>query len=488
MITDSSARTSARRIARNVALRSVGDIVAKLASLVFFVTVARKLGATGFGNFSFALALTGALILASGFGTDTLLTREVARDYDRLPGYLANVVAVKALTSVGALGVAFAVANIGDYSHDTRAAVYLIGAAVAIENLGRTWQAAFQAYERLEFISLSLVVQRVVTAAAAVVVLQLHHGLVAVSLVYLLGSVIGLAVASWSLRRFIVVPRWEFQAARFLPILKAGVPIGLVGLLFSILLRTEPVLLSFLKHAQNTEVGIYSAAFRILEATMFLSWAFGAAMLPWLARSSAAKDARLVRGYEVGLKAIVSILMPVGVALVLLAQPIVDVLYGDKYDASVLPLRILGALTVLYGVNYFTGVTLTAHDRPGLFSRLFAVVIVVDLACNAVLIPPYGAAGAAVSAAVAGALLAVLSLRQVRAAIGPVRIVRTFAGSLAGGAAMAAVVLTSGASLVPALVLGGAVYLAAQIAFERLAYREDLSLLLQLTRRAEGPS
>ena len=63
---------SSRRIARNAFARASGEAVAKAASLVLYVTMARELGSEGFGTFMFALALTGALIIGAGFGTDEL--------------------------------------------------------------------------------------------------------------------------------------------------------------------------------------------------------------------------------------------------------------------------------------------------------------------------------------------------------------------------------------------------------------------------------
>src|SRR3712207_6855227 len=47
-----------RLVARNAAFRSGGEVVAKLASVAFYVAMARALGETGFGDFQFALALT----------------------------------------------------------------------------------------------------------------------------------------------------------------------------------------------------------------------------------------------------------------------------------------------------------------------------------------------------------------------------------------------------------------------------------------------
>src|SRR5829696_5142743 len=99
-----------RRIARNATLRASGEVLGKLASMAFFIAMARKLGQDGFGDFVFALSLTTVLVMASGFGTEELVAREVARDRDRVHGYLADVVAVKIITSLVLLGLgAFAV-------------------------------------------------------------------------------------------------------------------------------------------------------------------------------------------------------------------------------------------------------------------------------------------------------------------------------------------------------------------------------------------
>lgn len=63
--------------------------------------------------------------------------------------------------------------------------VLVVGASVGIENLGRTWGAVLQAYQRMELISVSLITQRVATALAGVAVLLADGGLVAISFVML---------------------------------------------------------------------------------------------------------------------------------------------------------------------------------------------------------------------------------------------------------------------------------------------------------------
>src|SRR4051812_11067858 len=109
------ARSAPGRVATNTIARAAGEAVAKVASLAFYVVMARELGTHGYGSYVFALALTGTLLIAAGFGTDELIARQVARDHSRAGYYLANVGGLKAVTSVGLLAIAMAVVFIGGF-------------------------------------------------------------------------------------------------------------------------------------------------------------------------------------------------------------------------------------------------------------------------------------------------------------------------------------------------------------------------------------
>lgn len=457
-------------------MRAAGEVVAKLASLAFFVTMARELGSGGFGDFTFALSLSTVLILGAGFGTEELVAREVARDRKRVHDYLGNVVAVKVAASIALLALMALIVNLGDHSAEARSAVYIVGAGVAIENLGRTWHSVFTAYERLEMISISLVVQRTLTAAVGIALLLSGSGLVVASIVFTAGAAAGLLVASWVLRRFVVRPRWNLDRSRWIPLVKAGIPIGLASLLFTILLRADAALLGFLSGGDdNSEVGLYGAAFRLVEGTLFISWAFSASMLPWLARRE--DSGSVARGYEIAAKAITGVLMPIALTFVLLAPELVDLLYGDAYVDAELPLRLLGMLAVLYGVNSLAATLLISRDRPHEFTRIAGFVAIENIVLNVILIPRYGADAAAFNAALSGVLLAALSLVVVSRAVGTVRAGRIFGGPVVGAAAMTGVVLTTSLALVPAAALGIAVYAAAALAFERVVFPEDFEQL-----------
>src|SRR4051812_2876274 len=173
------ARSAPGRVATNTIARAAGEAVAKAGSLVFYVVLARELGSEEYGAFVFALALTGALLIGAGFGTDELIARQVARDRADAGRYLSNVTALKTVTAAGLLLVAMGVVFAGGYSAPTRLATLLVGAGVAAEVMSKSWHAIFQAYERLGLVSACLILQRLLTSIVGVVVLLAGGGLVA---------------------------------------------------------------------------------------------------------------------------------------------------------------------------------------------------------------------------------------------------------------------------------------------------------------------
>jgi O-antigen/teichoic acid export membrane protein len=470
-------------VARNAVARGVGEVVAKLASVAFYVAVARELGEGGFGDFMFALSFTTLLLVASGFGTEDLVAREVARDRSRLDDYLSNALAVKLASSVALLAVAAAFVNVAGYSADTRVAVYLVGAGVAVENFGRTLGSVFQATERMELLSISLIVQRVATAGAGIAVLAAGGGILEVSLVFFGGSLLGLAVAGFVMRRYVTKPRMAIDRTRWWPILQAGIPIGLVTMVLTVLVKVDQVLLSFLEGGDNSEVGFYGAAFRVVEATMFISWSFAAAFLPWVAHRGPEEAERLAHGYELVLKALSAVLVPIGVAFVILAEPLIELLYGEAYGPAVEPLRWLGVTTVFYGLNMLASTLLVARDRPLDFARICGVVVVLNIALNLVLIPPLGATGAALAAAISSVALALMGAYRIAGLTGRLNVQRSFAGPVAAGTAMAAAMIGVSLPLVPEAALGSAVYLVVLYLVERRLFPDDFALARTLLAR-----
>jgi O-antigen/teichoic acid export membrane protein len=450
-----------------VIVRAGGEVIAKAASFVFFVSLAREVGTADFGAFMFALGLTGVLALVAGFGTDALVAREVDDETAAAGPLLADVGSMKALVAVCLLVVAVGVVGLGDFSHSTTVTVAIVGLGATIEVIAKSWDAVLLGHERLDLVSMTTIVQRMTTTLAWLAVVVVGPSLLAASLCFLGGALAGLAADEWAVRR-VVGRRPRPDPTRWWKLAKAGVPFGIASVLFLLLLRLDVVLLSFL--SGESQVGYYAAAYRLAESGQFIAWAIGAATLPWLVRR--ASDG-VARGCEIALKASNLVLAPISAVLGLFAVPAVQLLYGDEFRPSVIPLQLIAATAACYGVQSVAATVLVARNQPWHFTRLVGLVAAGNVAANLVLIPRYGANGAAGVALASSAALAIASFLALRRRFGHVGIWRCSSGALAGIAAMAAVRACpwpDGAELV----LGVVAYVATVGVVEWVAFPDDV--------------
>jgi O-antigen/teichoic acid export membrane protein len=172
-------------------------------------------------------------------------------------------------------------------------------------------------------------------------------------------------------------------------------------------------------------------------------------------------------------------MLPVGVGLALFAEPVVETLYGTDYDGSVTPLRVLGVMTALWGVNATIVTILVSRDRPDVYTVPALVALVPNLVLSVLLIPPHGADGAATAAVASAALLVVLVVPRPARLLGAVAWGRIVVAPVVAGLAMAAAAtLLSAVPWVLAALASAGVYSAAFLVVERLFVPGDFAFYL----------
>ncbi len=470
-------------------VRAFGEIVAKVASLAFFVMIARRLGDDSFGDFIFGISFGQLLMIIAALGTEELITREVARDRSQVDELFPNVIAVKRIMLVSLWLVMAAVVLISGHDRDSTVAILIVGAAVAVEYQTKTLTAVFLAFEVQKYIAATLIIQRGVTAMVGIVALLLGAVLIEVSIVFFAGSLVGLTVAWVLMRRHVVSPSRVVDRGLWRKILRAALPLGVIVVLYQVLIRLDAVLLSFLVGGggdrSNSELGQYGAAYRLVDATMFLSFAFTGAIYPWFSRSGSGPVA-VGRGFSLALKAVLAILVPIGITYTVFAADLINLLYGPEYEGAITPLRLLGGMTILFGVNAVVSIVLIAVERPRDFLRPAVLVIIQNLVFNLITIPKYGANAAAANAVISGFLLAFLSVRTTARPMDPINWFSVFLSPTTGALAMAAAGLAALQAMpwVPAAVLALLTYAIVYVAIERIAYPGDFRFVTAVVRQA----
>jgi len=301
-------------------------------------------------------------------------------------------------------------------------------------------------------------------AKAAVSVALAAAGLGVWSLVW--GQLAGTAL--WTAILWRVVewrPRWWWPEGLLRPMLSYGRGIVAVNVLAAVVHHADLVVVG--RMLGPTALGLYHVASKVPEMTItMVMWAVSRVLFPSLARART-EGRGAAETYLTALRYSSLLTVPAAVALALLAEPIVLVLFGPQWTAAAPVLRALAVAAGLRSMGTQAGDVLKAAGRPGVLAALGALRAVLLLPAMILAAPTGPAAVATVMAVVTGATMLInvgvagrVAGVPLRAAAAAVR------GSIVAGVAVGACLLAWTALLGPA--------------------REPLSLTLTLAAGALG--
>jgi O-antigen/teichoic acid export membrane protein len=245
--------------------------------------------------------------------------------------------------------------------------------------------------------------------------------------------------------------------------------------------RLDVLLLSAL--ASQTVVGYYGAAYRLLEATLFIPTALQgafAAMYTYLGHDSAPT---IRTTFQRSIKLLLVLLVPCAVAFAVVPEPLLELLFGDEFGAAADPLRVLAPTVILLGVVLLAQSLMSSRLPPRRLVAYYGVALAVNVVACVALIPSLDAMGAALAMLLTELVLAGLTLRAALREVGGIDVAATLAGPLAGAIAMAAVLLALQSLLIVALIAGGVVYGLVLIAVDRRLAPADFGFLAGAARR-----
>jgi O-antigen/teichoic acid export membrane protein len=479
-----------RRVAQNSAFPIVATLCNKGLDLAFALVALRVLGPADAGRYAFVGVVTLYLDILLGFGMNTWLTRETARQGERWRTDLTRVlrarVALWALLAAATGASAAGATAAGAITPAEALALGLLVVALAPGGAAAALSALFQAFERMEYPAAVTIQTTVLKVALGLLALALGYGFVGLAAAAIVVNVLTLLSLAALLRTLALpAPAPPAPAAREGPLglLRRTSPFLINNLLASLFFRVDLFLLRPL--AGETAAGWYSAAYRVIDGLTLIPAYFTLALFPGLARRALVDRAALAHLYARALKVLLTLALPASVAIWLLAEPLVELLAGRAY----LP-QAAWALAVLIWFlpfSYVNGVTqyvLIALDRQRFLTAAFLLATLVNFGANLALIPRFGLLAAAALTVVSELVLLAPFLWAVRRELPQVRLLalawRPGLAAAAMGGAMAPLVPTAWLLALP---LGAAVYAAVLLALGGVD-AEDRALLQRL--RASG--
>lgn len=146
--------------------------------------------------------------------------------------------------------------------------------------------------------------------------------------------------------------------------------------------------------AGDFQVGIYTAATKLVESSYFIPMAISASVAPALTRAAERSQTEYTKATRKVFTGLTLISLSIGISLFLLSDLIIKTLYGANFATASSPLSIHAwTLVFVFHVSFRTRLfTIERRQKTTLFFSCLTVAV--NIVCNFFFIPRWGASGA----------------------------------------------------------------------------------------------
>ncbi|MDX2141461.1 MAG: oligosaccharide flippase family protein [Chloroflexota bacterium] len=483
--------STAQRVARNSLAPIILNLFNRGIDFAFAAVMLRLLGPELNGLYYYAIVLFGWFDIFTNFGLNLYVMREVARERAAALRLFVNTSALRLLLSL--LGIPLLLLFLAVRQTDTAnplpdiatLAITLLYIGLIPSSLSTGLTALYYAFERAEIPAAVTTVATICKTIFGLAVLLAGWGIVGLAAASIITNVITLAILAWNARGMLSIKRQDAKDIRTVdppgrPLVASSAserftipsldfslmrnmigqsyPLMLNHFLATIFFKIDIILIEAIHTA--TMVGQYSVAYKWLEALNIIPSFFTQALLPAMSRQAHDDRAAFRRTYQLALKLLFSVALPVAIAFTFMAFFLVNLLGGAEYlpDGAIALQLMIWSIPIGW-MNSLTQYALIALDLQRRVTWAFAAGVSFNIITNLLFIPTYGYRAAALTTIASELVLLIGFWWLLRTATGQINPLAIIGRPLLAGVAMFAVLLVGWqAAPLVALVISGLVY------------------------------
>jgi O-antigen/teichoic acid export membrane protein len=396
-------RPNLQKIVSNINWLFFDQVLRMGVGLFVGVWVARYLGPSDYGLLNFAMAFTALFGVFAVLGLNRIVVREIVKHPKLTNELLGSSFGLKSIGGAIAFILSvFAIVLLRPNEPLTIALVALIAGGFIFQSItviGLYFQSQVQSKYTVyattsSFIIISIIKVILILSKAPLIAFA-TIGLIEI----ILSSLFLIIVYTYNHHS---IKNWVFRKNRAKELLKDSWPLLLSGMAIMIYRRIDQVMLG--QMIGEYSVGIYSAAVRISEVWYFVPVIVSTSLYP-----------RFIELYDLDKKVYLRKLIKVmslffwiflimACMVFFFSRYIVSLLYGAKYieSAAVLSIHIFSGILVSTGVILGHRYILRNQQRFLLYATMVGAIV--NILSNLILIPSYGAKGAAIATLISSAI------------------------------------------------------------------------------------
>jgi len=378
---------TSQKIAYNTTVQLIGKAATTITTLILTVLITRRLGPSGYGDFTIMLAYSALFYIVADFGLNAIATRDFASDESKIVRYFKNLVGLRLVMSlvlfaIGAIALVFL-----PYSGFVKTGILLGLLTIFTQALYSSGNAVFQTKLRYDFSVLATIFGSVAILILSFTALSRGGSLLSIVASYVAGGIVMVGVSLFFVRKLVgaVGVAKDFKLWRYL--FMAALPLGITTIFTVVLQKADSLLLSVLQGSEA--VGLYGASYKIFEFALVFPTFFVNSIYPIMVRRFGEGRERLMETIKYSGLFLFAVSVVGAAAGYFLAPFMIGVVAGPEFVESVQALRLLLlGLPIFYLSALFLWLLITLGKQKQI-PLIYAAGALVNVVLNLILIPHY---------------------------------------------------------------------------------------------------
>ncbi|MFH1233326.1 MAG: flippase [Patescibacteria group bacterium] len=394
-------------IARNTIVQIIGKFIVTFLGLITIAIMTRQLGQAGFGQYTTIITFLSFFGVIADLGLTLVTVQMISDPTADQNKILSNLFTLRLFSAIIFLGLAPLTIIFFPYDPIIKLGVVIVMLSFFFNALNQILVGVFQKHLKMIIVSTAGIISGLTLLIGVILAVYFGYGLIGILIAVVASSAISFIIHYNSSRQYAKI-KIAIDLDVWLLIYKKSWPLAITIMFNLIYLRADTLILSLLK--SQAEVGIYGAAYRVVDVLTALPFMFAGIILPVLTASWITKDISYFKKImQKSFDVLIIMAVPMLLGAQLFAKPIMILVAGKDFALSgeILKILILATAIIFLSCLFSHGIIAINQQKKMIIAYVFTALTA--LVGYLIFIPKYSYFGAAWVTVYSEAIIAIIA-------------------------------------------------------------------------------
>lgn len=387
------------RLLKNREIRNAGWIISgrvlnKLLAFIVGIMTANYLGPSNYGLINYATAYTTFFASLCSLGINSVIIKDYVEHPDEQGKAIGTSLLMRAVSSMLSVIMIVGIVSIVDRGEKSTMIVVMLCSLGLVFQIFDTLNSWFQFRLESKYPATAAIISYAIVSALKIVLLiqkrNVYWFAAAASIEYLITAIflIGVYIRKNG-------PALSISVRKGFDLLRSSNSFIIAGLMVSVYASVDKLMLRHMM--DDSAVGNYAIAISLSTTWAFVLSAIIDSLSPGIMKLYRENREQYERKNRQLYAIVFYVSCAVSLVICVFAAPVIHILYKHAYDGAIVPLRIVVWYTAFSYLGVARNTWMVCENKQKYLMGLYAVAAGLNVIMNAIMIPVWGGAGAAMA-------------------------------------------------------------------------------------------